>query len=109
VGADLWCASAQNPTLQSVFAGETVLTFQNTVNPSLSLLPSSSATNNSLNAAIFYSPDVGNSSLVEQFFCRADTCEQTNSTSTAGTFVKWECSNLQYASLLPPSVLQLLT
>lgn len=48
-----------------------------------------------MRAALFYSPATGNSTLTEQFFCKADTCTQTNTTSTSGVTVTWACTNLE--------------
>ncbi|KAK4058044.1 hypothetical protein OIO90_000783 [Microbotryomycetes sp. JL221] len=83
-----------NPTLQSVFSGTTTLTFQNTMRPDLSLYPTTSG-NATLNAQLWYSPQNGNTTLIEQFYCAGSQCMQTNTTSTSGVTVDWECSELR--------------
>lgn len=84
----------QNPTLQGVFAGQTTLTFQNAFNTTEALAPSTSE-NQTMNAQLWYSSNTGNATLVEQFFCNANSCTQTNTTTTTGTSVDWTCSNLR--------------
>ncbi|KAK4054896.1 hypothetical protein OIV83_000820 [Microbotryomycetes sp. JL201] len=83
-----------NPTLQSVFSGTTTLTFQNTMRPDLSVYPSTSG-NATMNAQLWYSAASGNTTLTEQFFCAGSGCSQTNSTSTSGTTVDWQCPELR--------------
>jgi hypothetical protein len=84
----------QNPTLQDVFSGSTTLTIQKTVEPTQSL-SSPFGSNGTLFAQLWYAPSTGNTSLVEQFYCAADSCVQTNTTSSASDTVDWSCSNLQ--------------
>lgn len=84
----------QNPTLQGVFTGSTVLTFQKTVDPSQSLSATFDA-NGTTYAQLWYAPLDGNTTLVEQFFCGARSCVQSNSTSGSNTSVDWKCSDLK--------------
>ncbi|BGO95151.1 RHTO0S01e00936g1_1 [Rhodotorula toruloides] len=85
-----------NPTLQSVFAGSTTLTIQKTVSPSQSL-SSPFGTNGTMTAQLWYASLSGNTTVVEQFFCTADQCAQTNSTTTGNAEgeVDWTCQNLR--------------
>lgn len=69
--ADLY-PSTQNPTLQGSFAGTTTLDFQHVADTSLSLYPST-APNDTMTAQLFYTPNK-DTSITEQFYCRADTC-----------------------------------
>ncbi|KWU44583.1 ABC transporter [Rhodotorula sp. JG-1b] len=106
-GAWTWTegfASCQvvNPTLQGVFTGSTILTIQKTVDPSESLSAPYGA-NGTMTAQLWYAPLTGNTTMVEQFFCAADSCVQGNRTaaqSTSSSFssdgtVDWTCQNLR--------------
>ncbi|KAM0755765.1 hypothetical protein T439DRAFT_320473 [Meredithblackwellia eburnea MCA 4105] len=86
--------SVVNPTLQSVYPGTTTLTFSKTVDPSLTL-SSPWGANGTMTAQLWYSSSSGNATLTEQFYCQADTCAQSNTTSTTSTTVNWACKNLQ--------------
>ncbi|BGP27299.1 hypothetical protein JCM10295v2_006263 [Rhodotorula toruloides] len=83
-----------NPTLQSVFAGSTTLTIQKTVEPSQSL-SSPFGANGSMTAQLWYAPLSGNTTVVQQFFCAADSCAQSNSTTSGNGTVDWTCQNLR--------------
>ncbi|GAA5870310.1 hypothetical protein JCM8547_006599 [Rhodosporidiobolus lusitaniae] len=82
-----------NPTLQSVFSGSTTLVIQKTVSPANSL---SSAYGNAgtMTAQLFYAPTSGNTTILEQFYCAADSCVQSNLTSSSGNTTDWTCQNL---------------
>ncbi|BGP51257.1 hypothetical protein JCM10450v2_007186 [Rhodotorula kratochvilovae] len=79
-----------NPTLQSVFAGSTVLTFAKTVEPTESLSVPFGA-NGTMTAQLWYAPASGNTTLVEQFYCAASNCAQSNGTSS----VDYTCQDLR--------------
>ncbi|GAA6042455.1 hypothetical protein JCM8097_008464 [Rhodosporidiobolus ruineniae] len=83
-----------NPTLQSVFSGTTTLIIQKTVEPTESL-SSPFGSNGTVLAQLFYAPSSGNTTTVEQFYCAADSCIQSNVTSSGSTSVDWTCQNLQ--------------
>ncbi|BGP03105.1 hypothetical protein NBRC10513v2_006829 [Rhodotorula toruloides] len=84
-----------NPTLQSVFSGFTTLTIQKTVSPTQSL-SSPFGTNGTMTAQLWYAPLSGNTTVIEQFFCAAEECAQTNTTTgNAGGEVDWSCQNLR--------------
>ncbi|GAA5895416.1 hypothetical protein JCM6882_006244 [Rhodosporidiobolus microsporus] len=85
-----------NPTLQSVFSGSTTLTFQKTVSPSNSL-SSPFGEPASVLAQLWYAPPAGsgNTTITEQFFCAADTCRQTNTTSSGTASTDYTCQNLR--------------
>ncbi|ORY75662.1 hypothetical protein BCR35DRAFT_292865 [Leucosporidium creatinivorum] len=82
-----------NPTLQGSFPGTTTLDFQHVADTSLSLYPST-APNDTMTAQLWYTPNES-TAIIEQFYCRADTCSQTNSTSTTAVSVTWACKNLK--------------
>ncbi|KAK4705330.1 hypothetical protein P7C70_g872, partial [Phenoliferia sp. Uapishka_3] len=79
-----------NPTLQSVFPGTTALTYSKTVDPALALSTNPGG-NGTIAAQLWYSSSKDNSSIIEQFYCKADSCVQSNSTSKV---VDWSCQNL---------------
>ncbi|GAA5984754.1 hypothetical protein JCM10908_003487 [Rhodotorula pacifica] len=91
-----------NPTLQGVFTGSTILTIQKTVEPTQSL-STPYGSNGTMTAQLWYAPLSGNTTMVEQFFCAADSCVQGNLTaaqSTSSSFgsngtVDWTCQNLR--------------
>ncbi|GAA6023495.1 hypothetical protein JCM10207_006217 [Rhodosporidiobolus poonsookiae] len=88
-----------NPTLQSAFAGSTTLTFQKTVEPSQSL-SSPFGDAHSLLAQLWYAAPTGssNTTILEQFYCAADSCTQINTTSSSsggGETVDVTCQNLR--------------
>ncbi|GJN93275.1 hypothetical protein Rhopal_006322-T1 [Rhodotorula paludigena] len=85
-----------NPTLQSVFSGATTLTIQKTVDPSQAL-SNAEGPGGTMTAQLWYAPSSGNTTIVEQFFCAADSCVQSNSTGSAAQTeqVDWTCQNLR--------------
>ncbi|GAA5874149.1 hypothetical protein JCM1840_000367 [Sporobolomyces johnsonii] len=93
--------SVVNPTLQSVFPGTSTLTFQKTVSSSYSL-SASPGSNHSLTAALWYSPPSSstNTTITEQFYCSASSCDQSNTTASLGSntssaVVDFTCQSLR--------------
>lgn len=86
-----------NPTLQAVFPGSTTLTFQKTPQPALAL-SYPYGTNGTFQAQLWYAKDAA-STIEEQFFCGANSCVQSNSTTT----IDWTCQNLQCVPPTPAS------
>ncbi|SCZ90311.1 BZ3500_MvSof-1268-A1-R1_Chr1-3g01909 [Microbotryum saponariae] len=84
-----------NPTLQAVYAGTTALVFQNSFDTADSLYAKSSVPNRGMQATLFYAAPTGNTTLIEQFYCAADTCTQQNATTNGKTTVTWQCLNLK--------------
>ncbi|KAL5533512.1 hypothetical protein ACEPAF_5288 [Sanghuangporus sanghuang] len=76
-----------NPTLQAIFSGQTNLNILRTLQPELTPLPNVTGFGSagSAYAQLWYDG-------VEQFYCTADSCEQ--SVTNDGT-TDWVCSNLQ--------------
>ncbi|KZT24034.1 hypothetical protein NEOLEDRAFT_1095007 [Neolentinus lepideus HHB14362 ss-1] len=74
-----------NPTVQSLYPGDTTLNILRNFQTSLTPIPNVTAfgNDNTVYAQLFYNG-------VEQFYCRADSC--TQDTSSGGS--NWNCGNL---------------
>lgn len=80
--------------MQFVFPGQTTLTFQKTVEPTYSL-SSTFGSAGTTQAQLWYTPPGNSSTIQEQFYCKADSCLQSNSTNGGKASVDWDCQNLQ--------------
>ncbi|GLB35512.1 putative ABC-2 type transporter [Lyophyllum shimeji] len=76
-----------NPTLQAIFPLESTLNIIRALRPSLTPIPNVTALGaaGTIQAQLFYAG-------VEQFFCQADSCNQT--LGDGGASAKWACQNL---------------
>lgn len=77
-----------NPTLQAIFPLDSTLNIIRTLQPSLTPIPNATAFGSAgtIHAQLFYAG-------VEQFFCQADSCNQT--LGNGGASAKWACQNLR--------------
>jgi ABC-type multidrug transport system fused ATPase/permease subunit len=78
-----------NVALQSIYAGSTTLAIQKTVEPNLSLAFPFGSSGSAL-AQLYYAADAS-SAPVEQFYCQADSCTQTNTTAET----TYSCADLK--------------
>ncbi|KAI0648383.1 ABC transporter [Trametes meyenii] len=86
-GSQMSC-QVQNPTLQTIFPGQSTLTISRTLNSSFTPLPNVTAfgSSGSVYAQLFYQG-------VEQFYCTADSCAQDLGSGDGSA--DWECNNLR--------------
>ncbi|PPQ63344.1 hypothetical protein CVT24_006717 [Panaeolus cyanescens] len=79
----------ENPTLQAIYPGNSVLNIMRTVDPSRSPLPGKTTfgENGTVFAQLFFNG-------VEQFYCQANSCTQELNADSNGS-TNWECHNLQ--------------
>ncbi|TFK25787.1 ABC transporter [Coprinopsis marcescibilis] len=90
-GPRVWAAGqmscdVNNPTLQSIYPGRSVLNIERTLNPDLSPIPGSTSFGSAGSAFVQLLYDG-----VEQFYCQANSCLQTGK----GLGINWKCQNLQ--------------
>ncbi|KAI0373206.1 hypothetical protein BV20DRAFT_963012 [Pilatotrama ljubarskyi] len=86
-GGQMSC-QVKNPTLQTIFPGQSTLTVSRTLNASFTPLPNVTAfgPSGSVYAQLFFNG-------VEQFYCTADSCTQDLDSGDGGA--DWNCENLK--------------